>query len=164
MQKTLLKRKISKTIFYESLVVTSPAFSSGGFIPKTYTCDGENVNPPLHLEGCPPEALSLAILVDDPDAPVGSWSHWVCWNIPVTSTIRSPHPQGEEGRNDFMQNRYDGPCPHTGLHHYHFKVYALDCLLTLNGKTKKADLERAMGGHILAFGELVGIYERELKE
>ncbi|MBM3432164.1 MAG: YbhB/YbcL family Raf kinase inhibitor-like protein [Bacteroidetes bacterium] len=161
MQKTIFRKGIAKTVFYENLVVRSPAFLAGGFIPKSYTCDGENINPPLQIEDCPPEAQSLAIIVEDPDAPVGTWSHWVVWNIPVTTRIRSNHPHGEAGRNDFQRNRYDGPCPHQGRHHYHFKVYALDCLLTLGSQTKQPDLERAMGGHILAFGELIGIYQRE---
>ncbi len=161
MQRTEWKKKTARAVFYENLLVSSPAFTAGGSIPKTYTCEGANLNPPLDIGDCPIEAVSLAIIVDDPDAPVGTWSHWVIWNIPVTTHIRSDHPHGEEGKNDFMKNRYDGPCPHQGRHYYHFKVYALDCLLSLNGQTRQADLEKAMGGHILAFGELIGTYERE---
>jgi Raf kinase inhibitor-like YbhB/YbcL family protein len=103
----------------------------------------------------------LAIIVDDPDAPIGTWSHWLTWNIPITHTVRENHQHGEEGLNDFLENRYDGPCPHAGLHHYHFKVYALDAQMILPGRTRQRDLEKAMAGHILAYGELIGTYKRK---
>ncbi len=149
-----------KAVDYRTLAVSSPAFNYGAPIPVRYTCDGANTNPPLDIEHIPQEAISLAIIVDDPDAPVGPWSHWLIWNIPVTKKIRENHHHGEEGKNDFMENRYDGPCPHKGKHRYRFKVYALDTILELTGLTRQLALERAMAGHILAIGEHMGTYQR----
>lgn len=162
MQKTAQQLTSTQAIYYKPLWVSSPAFTAYGEIPKTYTCDGDNVNPPIEINGIPPNAKSLALIVDDPDAPIGTWTHWLVWNIPVTHQIRSNHIHGEEGRNDFQRNRYDGPCPQAGKHHYRFKVYALDTALSLSGKSRQTDLEKAMAGHILAFGELIGTYQREL--
>lgn len=155
-------RTITQAIDYRLLTISSQAFSDGSSIPGQYTCDGENKNPPLRISGIPSNAISLAIIVDDPDAPIGTWSHWLTWNIPVTHLIRENHQYGEEGLNDFLENRYDGPCPQVGLHHYHFKIYALDSRLNLPGTTRQRDLEKAMAGHILAFGELVGTYKRNI--
>jgi Raf kinase inhibitor-like YbhB/YbcL family protein len=152
---------LTRAIDYRLLTISSPAFSDGSRIPNKYTCDGENINPPLHIQDIPTEATSLAIIVDDPDAPIGTWSHWLTWNIPITHTVRENHQHGEEGLNDFLENRYDGPCPHAGLHHYHFKVYALDAQMILPGRTRQRDLEKAMAGHILAYGELIGTYKRK---
>lgn len=151
---------LTRAIDYRSLRISSQAFEDGSRIPPDYTCDGANKNPPLRIGKIPDGVVSLAIVVDDPDAPIGSWSHWLSWNIPVTHTIRENHQYGEEGLNDFLENRYDGPCPHAGLHHYHFKVYALDTEFKLPGTTRQHDLEKAMAGHILAFGELIGTYSR----
>ena len=152
---------LTRAIDYRLLTISSPAFSDGSRIPNKYTCDGENINPPLQIQDIPTEATSLAIIVDDPDAPIGTWSHWLTWNIPITHTVRENHQHGEEGLNDFLENRYDGPCPHAGLHHYHFKVYALDAQMKLPGRTRQRDLEKAMAGHILAYGELIGTYKRK---
>ena len=147
-----------RTIDYRTLTISSPAFNYGAAIPERYTCDGVNTNPPIDVAGIPQEAVSLVVIVDDPDAPIGTWSHWLVWNIPVTKRIRENHQHGEEGLNDFVENRYDGPCPHQGTHHYRFKVYALDTILELPGNTRQRALEKAMAGHILAFGELMGAY------
>lgn len=157
------KRPETKAIFFHTMLVNSPAFRPDEPIPMTYTCEGVNINPPLDLEGCPKDAKSLAIVVDDPDAPIGTWTHWIAWNIPVTKHIRSNHQYGVEGVNDFLRNQYDGPCPHHGTHHYQFKVYALDCLLELPATTRQKDLERAMGGHILGYGEITGTYQKRKK-
>jgi Raf kinase inhibitor-like YbhB/YbcL family protein len=150
----------NRAIEYRNLMVTSPAFNYGATIPTRYTCDGINTNPPIDIAGIPQDAISIVLIVDDPDAPIGTWSHWLVWNIPITKKIRENHQHGEEGLNDFLENRYDGPCPNQGIHHYRFKVYALDTVLELPAKTKQIGLEKAMAGHILAFGELVGIYSR----
>jgi len=151
---------LTRAIDYRCIQISSRAFADGSRIPTAYTCDGENKNPPLRIGKVPEGTISLAIIVDDPDAPIGCWSHWLSWNIPVTHTIRENHQYGEEGLNDFLENRYDGPCPHTGLHHYHFKIYALDTALNLPGNTRQRGLEKAMAGHILAFGEITGTYSR----
>jgi Raf kinase inhibitor-like YbhB/YbcL family protein len=150
-----------RVIDYKLLTVTSSAFRDNEMIPVKYTCDGANVSPPLTIENIPPEAKSLAIIVDDPDAPVNTWVHWLLWNIPVTHHIKENQVHGTQGMNDFGKFIYQGPCPPKGIHRYFFKVYALDELINLPPEAKKLLLERAMSGHILAFGELTGLYKRQ---
>lgn len=142
------------------LTITSSAFESNGTIPSKYTCDGKDVNPPLQIAQVPPEAKSLAVIVDDPDAPAGIWVHWVMWNIPVTGEIKENDAPGMQGMNDFSKHRYNGPCPPSGVHRYFFKVYALDDVLNIPVSSDKGDLERAMAPHIRAYGELIGRYSR----
>ena len=146
-----------------SLKVASSAFAEGGKIPKKYTCDDSNVSPPLRIENVPASAKSLALIVDDPDAPGRTWTHWLVWNIdPRTTEIREKSvPQNVvQGTSDFGSASYGGPCPPSGTHRYNFKVYALDTTLTLPSSTKKAALEKAMSGHIVAEGSLMGTYSR----
>lgn len=153
------------------LTVTS-VFKHGEFIPKKYTCEGEDINPELIVSNIPQNAKTLAVICDDPDAPIGTFVHWVAWNIPVNSqTVKIQEGikkvenfQGiMQGYNDFGKVGYNGPCPPKGhgIHHYHFKVYALDVVLDLKGKVKKVDLEKAMKSHIIAQGEIIGLYERK---
>lgn len=146
-----------------TLKITSTAFEDNGNIPRAYTCDGKNVNPPLMIGNVPENTKTLALIVDDPDAPAGTWVHWVLWNIP--SSLREIEensvPAGAvQGQNDFKKNNYGGPCPPSGTHRYFFKVYALDTILALNSNATKAMLERAMSGHILAEGRTIGLYKR----
>ncbi|HET7898570.1 MAG TPA: YbhB/YbcL family Raf kinase inhibitor-like protein [Flavisolibacter sp.] len=145
---------------FVSLKLNSPSFLPNGMLPSKHTCDGSNTNPALAVDHIPPEAQSLAVIVDDPDAPGGVFCHWMVWNIPVTHHINEKENRGVPGRNDFGHHRYDGPCPPSGTHHYQFKVYVLDSVLNLAASATKADLERAMAGHILAFGVLTGQYSR----
>lgn len=154
----------TKVTDYHLLKVTSSAFKENELIPAAYTCDGKNVSPPLDIEHIPEKAACLAIIVDDPDAPVNIWVHWVVWNIPITHHIKEHEVHGIEGINDFQQRKYGGPCPPSGMHRYSFKIYALDTLLNLPVTARKIDLEKAMSGHILAFGELTGLYKRRDKE
>jgi Raf kinase inhibitor-like YbhB/YbcL family protein len=141
------------------LTIKSPAFEANTKIPKKYTCEGDGVNPALTIEGVPAEAKSLALIFDDPDAVSGVFDHWVIWNIPAsTDKIEEDSAPGVEGYNSGRRPGYYPPCPPSGSHHYTFKVYALDQTLNLPAKTKKADLQKAMEGHILAEGELVGLY------
>src|SRR4051812_30795928 len=117
----------------ESLKITSNGFASGGSIPNKYTCDGQNIHPPLHIRDVPKAAKSLAMIVDDPDAPGQIWVHWILWNIdPKTSEIAENSVPGSaiQGTNDFGEPKYGGPCPPSGTHRYFFKVYALDTSLT----------------------------------
>jgi len=144
----------------KELRITSPAFQNNGVIPAKYTCDGDDVNPALNIEGIPREAKSLVLIVDDPDAPMGTWVHWVVWNIPPRERIEENSVPGVEGLNDFRKNSYGGPCPPSGTHRYFFKVYALDAKLDLITNSRKEDVERAMEGHMLAKGEIVGLYRR----
>jgi len=143
--------------------ISSIAFEQNGQIPKKYTCDGSDVNPPLKFEGVPAEAKSLALIVDDPDAPVGTWVHWVLWNIdPKTSEIKenSVPKSAKQGMNDFRKHDYGGPCPPSGTHRYFFKLYALDITLNLGPNATKGDIESSIKGHILANAELIGLYKR----
>ena len=144
----------------KKLSVESHAFENNKLIPAKYTCDGDDVNPPLIIEGIPEEAKTLALIVDDPDAPMGTWDHWIVWNIPPTGKIEENTVPGTEGMNTARKHSYGGPCPPYGTHRYFFKVYALDTKLTLNPDSKKKDVEKAMESHILAKGELVGLYRR----
>ncbi len=145
------------------LKIASPVFAHNGFIPARYTCDGNDINPPLEITRVPAEAKSLALIVDDPDAPVGMWVHWVMWNIdPQTREIAEdsvPH-EALQGKNDWKRNSYGGPCPPSGVHRYFFKLYALDTKLNLGAGTTKKELEKAMQGHVLANAELIGLYKR----
>jgi Raf kinase inhibitor-like YbhB/YbcL family protein len=144
----------------KELTVSSPAFENNKLISSKYTCDGNNVNPPLTIEGVPDETKSLVLIVDDPDATIGTFNHWTVWNIPSTNKIEENMVPGTEGVNDYRKHAYGGPCPPWGTHRYFFKVYALDKKLDLNQNSRKKDVERAMQGHILAKGELVGLYRR----
>ncbi len=146
--------------------ITSPAFEPNQNIPVKYTCDGDNVNPPLDFKDVPPQAVSLALIVDDPDAQAGTWTHWTVWNIdPSTASIaeNSVPPKAMQGQTSYGQNIYGGPCPPAGAHRYLFKLYALDAKLSLSSFSLKADLEKAMENHILAQAELVGLYSRSGK-
>lgn len=145
---------------YKPLIITSSVFEQNGNIPAKYTCEGRDINPPLDIAEIPEKAHSLVLIVDDPDAPGKTWVHWLVWNIPVTHHIKENSVPGEQGLNDFKRIAWGGPCPPSGTHRYFFKVYALDTLLELSSKTTKKELEQAMGEHILAFGELVGVYKR----
>ncbi len=147
-----------------TLSLSSPAFRNGELIPSKFTCDGEDTNPALVIGNVPPEAKSLALIMDDPDAPSGMWVHWVVWNIdPKTTEIGEDSVPGgaKLGMNDFRKSPYGGPCPPSGTHRYFFKLYALDTKLELGTGTNKAALEKAMKGHILAQGELMGKYKRK---
>ena len=144
----------------ETLSVGSPAFKNGEFIPVKYTCNGEDVNPSLTIEGLSKETKSMVLIVDDPDAPMGTWDHWIVFNIQPTNRIEENTIPGIEGVNTWQRHSYGGPCPPSGTHRYFFKVYALDSLLTLNSSVHKKDVEKAMQDHLLAKGELVGLYSR----
>jgi len=144
----------------ENLIITSLAFENKKPIPRKYTCDGDDVNPALNIIGVPEVTKSLVLIVDDPDAAMGPWDHWIVWNIPPTNKIEENTVPGVEGMNDFRKRSYGGPCPPSGTHRYFFKVYALDTKLNLAPNSRKKDVEKAMKGHILAQGELVGLYGR----
>jgi len=145
----------------KELTIKSPAFQHNSPIPKKYSCDGEGTNPPITIEGIPKETKSLALVADDPDAPGGTFDHWVVWNIPPSTTKIVEHAvPGAEGLNSARQKGFMGPCPPSGTHRYFFKVYALDVELGLGAKSTKRDLEKAMQDHILAKGQLIGLYHR----
>ncbi|MFQ5532982.1 MAG: YbhB/YbcL family Raf kinase inhibitor-like protein, partial [Candidatus Methylomirabilales bacterium] len=146
--------------------MTSQAFEAGGMIPAKYTCDGPDVSVPLRWTDPPAGTQSFALIADDPDAPVGTWVHWVVWNIPASASGLDENlpktaslPNGaKQGTTDFRRIGYGGPCPPSGTHRYFFKLYALDTTLDLPSSTTKRDLEQAIEGHILAQAELMGRY------
>jgi len=150
------------------LKVTSTAFNEGQPIPKQYTCDGINISPPLEWSGVPKTAKTIAIICDDPDAPAGTWVHWVFYNLPAdkiglienTPATEILPGGGLQGTNDFKKIGYGGPCPPSGTHRYFFKLYALDAELSLKSGATKADLEKAMEGHIVSQGRLMGTFRR----
>lgn len=141
--------------------ITSSAFENEGMIPEKYTCDGDDVSPPLTIENVPKEAKSLVMIVDDPDAPMGTWTHWVVWNIPAKGMeIEENKAPGTEGRNTSGNEKYDGPCPPSGIHRYFFKVYALDIILENKNGASRKEIEQSMEGHVIAESALMGRYGR----
>ena len=154
----------------DNMQLTSTAFAEGGAIPAKYTCDARNVSPPLKWSGVPAGAKSLALIVDDPDAPAGTWVHWVLYDLPASASelpedlAKSQYVAGgaKQGLNDFKHLGYGGPCPpHGKPHRYFFKLYALDSSLDLKPGLMKKDLENAMDKHILAQAQLMGTYQRK---
>jgi Raf kinase inhibitor-like YbhB/YbcL family protein len=151
-----------------TLNLESSAFKEGQAIPRQYTCDGVNISPPLEWSGAPKNAKTLAIICDDPDAPAGTWVHWVLYNLPAENIgliENAPATEklaggGLQGKNDFGKLGYGGPCPPKGTHRYFFKLYALDAELDLKPGASKSDLLKAMEGHIVAEGQLIGTYSR----
>ncbi len=153
-----------------TIQLVSSAFTEGSPIPVKYTCDGRDVSPPLKWSGAPQNAKSFALIADDPDAPVGTWVHWVLYNLPATAaelpegvpTTDTLSSGAVQGRNDFRRIGYGGPCPPRGSpHRYFFKIYALDTMLSLKPGATKQELLKVMQGHILAEGQLMGRYSRK---
>jgi Raf kinase inhibitor-like YbhB/YbcL family protein len=159
--------------------LTSPAFAEGGMIPKPYTCDGADKSPPLEWSGVPASARSLALICDDPDAPAGTWSHWVLFDLPpstksleegIAADLQAKlvsKPAGQEpqvsvrqGKNDFGKIGYGGPCPPGGTHRYFFRLYALDAPLDLEPGATRSSVLKAITGHVVAEGRLMGKYSR----
>lgn len=158
-----------KSIAVTPIAVTTKAFSPGDAIPKDYTCDGADTSPELSWSGAPSGVQSFALMAEDPDAPVGTWTHWLIWNIPAQNTgLPTGIPKDEflsdgarQGLNNFRRIGYSGPCPPSGNpHRYFFKLYALDSKLDLKSGANRDALEQAMTGHVLAQGELMGKYGR----
>src|ERR1700719_1607992 len=144
--------------------ITSPAFQEGGVIPEKFSKNGRNVSPELRIEGTPAEAKSLALIVDDPDAPVGLFTHWLVWNIdPKTTDIAEGSALAGvvQGKNDFGDIGYGGPQPPSGTHRYYFKVLALDRVLDLKPGAKRKEVDAAMKGHVIAQGQTMGRYSKK---
>jgi Raf kinase inhibitor-like YbhB/YbcL family protein len=169
----LFPGKINEERFEQNLIINdtekkfmeikSDVFKNGEKIPPKYTCDGENVSPPLSFGDIPPETVSLVLIMDDPDAQGGIFDHWIAWNIPAeTGEIPENGIPTEAvfGRNGFGTENYGGPCPPSGVHRYFFRLYALDTALGLEAGSNKDELKNAMEGHVLADAELFGVYGR----
>lgn len=148
------------SIVISPLKVTSPDFRDGGYIPIRFTCDGKDINPALLIDGIPEETRSLVLIVEDPDVPLTTFTQWLVWNIPPTHRIEENSIPGVQGLNTVGKNPYRGPCPAAGPQRYIFKIYALDRLLDLQATSKRSDVDKAMTGHILAAGQLTGVYDR----
>jgi Raf kinase inhibitor-like YbhB/YbcL family protein len=146
-----------------NIKIISSAFQEGGNIPAKFSCDGPNISPPLQISGVPSGAKSLALVADDPDAPGGVFTHWIVWNIsPQTTTIpEGSAAKGTQGTNDFGKSGYGGPCPPSGAHRYAFKVFVLDRQLNLPAGARRAQLDAAMKGHVIAQGGVTGRYSRK---
>ena len=158
-QEVVLEQKLEG-----NMIITSPVFQYNDLIPSKYTCDGNNISPPLEIKEIPQGTKSLALIVDDPDAPISTWVHWIVWNIdPKTAQIpeRSVPARAVEGQTSFGKLSYGGPCPHSGTHRYFFKLYALDMILDISSQADKTALEKTMKGHILDKTELIGLYGRK---
>jgi len=151
-----------------TIELTSSAFNNGQAIPQKFSCDGEDISPPLEWDNLPAETSSLTLIMDDPDAPGGTWVHWVHYDISATTTelpenlaLADPvSDAGKQGRNNWNKLGYGGPCPPSGSHRYFFKIYALDTHLSLDVGATKEEILREMEGHILAQGQMMGTYER----
>ncbi len=149
--------------------ISSSAFTNDGFIPQKYTCDGENISPPLSWKNIPQDAKSIAIINDDPDAPMGTWVHWIIYNIPPNSNGLPENIKGldklpdgtMQGKNSWGKIGYGGPCPPSGVHRYFFKIYALDKVLDLKPGATKEELLKEMKGHILSEGQFYAKYSRK---
>ncbi len=142
------------------MIVSSSAFKDGGMIPARYTCDGENISPPLDFDDVPSTTVSIAVIVDGIDSSSGTMTHWVVWNIDFEEGIDEDTVPGVEGMNGFNRVSYCGPCPSEGIHRYYFMAYALDTRLDFITGTGRNEIEDAMQSHILARGELMGEYGR----
>lgn len=144
----------------ENLSISSSAFQEGGVIPLKYTCDGKEVNPAIKIDNIPQGTKTLAIIVEDPDAPNGTFDHWLVWNIEPTDCIKEDTSPGIAGRNGAGKMNYHGPCPPSGYHRYFFNVFALDSSLELASGADKKALQEAMKEHVLGKGSLMGRFQR----
>lgn len=143
------------------MILTSKAFKHNASFPRKFTCQGDDVNPSLTIKNIPEQAKSLVLIMDDPDAPMGTWVHWVVFNIPIILEISEKSIPATQGFNDFGRIDYTGPCPPSGTHRYFFKLYALDKELNLLEGARKDKVEKAMQGHILEQAELIGLYKQQ---
>jgi Raf kinase inhibitor-like YbhB/YbcL family protein len=150
----------AETIAAKALKISSPEFEHKGNIPEKYTCEGYNVSPPLSIGEIPKGTVSMVLIIEDPDAPGGIFDHWVAWNIQPTEVIGEGIVPGKIAKNSKGEHKYTGPCPTSGTHRYFFKVFALDTFLKLDDNADKKKVEQALQGHILAHGELIGLYKK----
>lgn len=146
------------------LKISSPVVQEEELLPSRYTCEGENINPPLEIDDIPEPAQSLALIMEDPDAPNGTFDHWLVWNLPIINSIEENHKGGTQGVNGFGENGYGGPCPPSGTHRYFFRIYALDTKLNLAPGSDKKLLLEAIDDHVMAMGELMVKYHKENEE
>lgn len=159
-----LEESIVETKRAAKMLLTSPSFEYNAKIPPKFTCEGVDVNPELQVQNVPPGARSLALIVDDPDATRGNFTHWLVWNIDPGTTIikeESKPPGSREGLTDFGRAGYGGPCPPRGAHRYFFRLYALDAVLNLPEHSDRKELEKEIKNHLIEKTELMGLYEKQ---
>ena len=157
----IIENEDNKNTDQNAFTISTSAFDNNEEIPSRYTCDGDNINPEIIAENLPENTESLVLIVDDPDAPMGTFTHWIVWNIEPGSIIREDTVPGVQGLNDFKNTDYSGPCPPSGTHRYFFRIYAMDSILELDPGSTRVDLEQAMQEHIIVEGELMGTYSRD---
>lgn len=147
----------------DNMKLTSLAFENEGEIPPKYTCNGDDISPPLKFSEVPEGTKSFALIMEDPDAPVGTFDHWIVWDIPADTRLigEGTEPKGVQGATGFERGGYGGPCPPSGEHRYFFRLYALDTKLDMTEGSNKTDLHNAMRGHILAEATLMGRYSQK---
>lgn len=163
-KQSFTKELISKPTSLGKMKILSPAFTHNSKIPEKYTCDGENVNPPLEIKEIPEGTQSMVLIVEDPDAPMGRFLHWLVFNIPphISFIEENSIPEGAiQGMNDFGKENYGGPCPPFGAHRYFFKIFSLDKKLDLRPGARLNEVEREMENHILGQAQLIGVYQRK---
>jgi Raf kinase inhibitor-like YbhB/YbcL family protein len=158
-----IENEIKNSQGVENMKLTSPAFKNNSMMPSEYTCDGDGVSPELSIADVPNNAKSLVLISDDPDAPAGTWDHWVMFNIPPETKVigKDSEPDGVAGKNSWGKTGYGGPCPPSGTHRYFFKLYALDTILSLKEGATKKEIEKAMQGHIIEKTEIIANYKRQ---
>jgi Raf kinase inhibitor-like YbhB/YbcL family protein len=149
------------TTLNTTLEISSSEFRHQEHIPNRYTCEGDGINPPLAIQNIPEKAKSIVLIMEDPDAPGKIFDHWLVWNIPPKETIEEDSIPGKVGKNSRGKTGYTAPCPPSGTHRYFFKMYALDALLHLEDGADKKTITEALGDHVLAYGELIGLYKKQ---
>lgn len=159
-----MKKRAVKSVQQKSMTIASPSFENNSLIPQKYTCNGENVNPLLMFGSIPPEAKSIALVVTDPDAPGGTFTHWIVYNMPSTTTQideNSTPTDSQEAQNSFGKKEYGGPCPPSGTHHYIFTLYALNSMISIPDKASVADIERVIQNNSIEQASLTGLYAKQ---
>jgi Raf kinase inhibitor-like YbhB/YbcL family protein len=152
---------MATTAVKRSLLISSSSFEHEGMIPEKYTCEGAGVSPPITIKGFPEGTMTLAIIMEDPDAPGRTFDHWLVWNIPPVEEIPENTAPGLEGTNSAGKIGYFGPCPPSGTHRYYFKIFAVDTLLETEKGADKKKLEYVLQNHVIGYGELIGLYKKK---
>jgi Raf kinase inhibitor-like YbhB/YbcL family protein len=161
---SIMKKRAVESVQHTSMTIASPAFENNSLIPSKYTCDGENMNPPLMFSNIPPKAKSIALVVTDPDAPGGTFTHWIIYNIPATTTKideNSVPEDSQEAQNSFGKKEYGGPCPPSGTHHYVFTLYALDSMISIPDSADVTDIEKVIQSNSMEQATLTGLYAKQ---
>jgi Raf kinase inhibitor-like YbhB/YbcL family protein len=161
---TIIKKRAAKPVQQTPMTIASPSFEDNSLIPSKYACDGANINPPLMFGSIPPKAKSIALVMTDPDAPGGTFTHWIIYNMPTTTTKideNSVPADSQEAQNSFGKKEYGGPCPPSGTHHYIFTLYALDSIISIPDEADVSDIEKVIQSNSLEQAILTGLYAKQ---